>query len=1184
MNATFTKTFVFALLFLSAAAVGAQKQTPLDIALRYLEQEHGQWQLTAADIADVVVSDQYQTRHNGVTHLYFMQRHAGIELYNAINGIHITKDGKVAFATNRFASDLASRVNTTSPALTAYQAIEAAATHLELVMDGPLRLLEKTSARQMVYAGGNISRSDIKVKLMYQLVEESARLAWDLAINMPNRPDYWSLRIDALTGEIIGQLNWTVHCSFEAPHSHEDGQKCGTAEHPEHAFRPVGEALEMANRSILNDNAQYRVYPVPAESPIHGSRQMIVNPADPTASPYGWHDTNGQPGAEFQITRGNNVHAYLDLANSNTSAGNEPNGGSSLIFDFPLDPSQEPATYREAAVTQLFYMNNFLHDFTYAYGFDEPAGNFQQNNYGNGGLGNDYVNAEAQDGGGTNNANFSTPPDGGNGRMQMYLWSGGGSAFRVDSPQSVAGGYEIQAAAFGGQIGTTPVTGPIIVVNDGSNQGSNGCNDLVNGDQIQGAIALVDRGICEFGLKALKAQQAGAIAVIICNFEDALVGMGPGAVGNQVNIPVVSMQFTDCQTIRQFAGQDLIATMQQPEAGGPQLSDATLDNGIVAHEYGHGISNRLTGGPEAAGCLGNDEQMGEGWSDFFSLITSVRPGDTGTQGRGIGTYVLGQETTGPGSRRRRYSTDFTVNNQVLDDIKGTTAPHPLGEIWATTLWDLYWAFVDEYGWDEDPINGTGGNNMAIRLVMDGMKLQACSPGFNDGRDAILAADIINYEGVHECLIWSVFARRGIGYFADQGTSNSRNDNVQDFEPRPECVKELKIAKQVTPFIEPGQDITVTLTITNHKGETAGGVLAEDLVPAGTFYVAGSATGAGVEVVGDQLKFDLGNLADGEVRAITYRLSTDPNLSSIRQFFDDMEDGIGETNWFFLNLEPEGFEVWTVSNLEAYEGTYSWYVRNSDLENDQIFQLVQPIQVTGTQPAMRFYHRYDTELGFDGGFLEVSTDAGFSWEAVDDKIIRNGYIGRLNYSTFAIPFLEAFHGNSNGWIATYVDLSAYRGQEVTFRFRFGSDAGGAPSSTNPGWYVDNIELMDLLNYNAEACVTSGQGDLACATPSERGTLVESALLSSTSEEASFSTVNVFPNPARNQVNVSMMLDQAQTVLISLVSSDGRVLTTQKADAAPGFQLMTLNTAQLPAGFYFVKVYAGQQTAVKKVVIR
>jgi extracellular elastinolytic metalloproteinase len=78
----------------------------------------------------------------------------------------------------------------------------------------------------------------------------------------------------------------------------------------------------------------------------------------------------------------------------------------------------------DVAVQNLFYLNNVIHDRLYAAGFNEAAGNFQENNFGLGGnSGSDSVNAEAQDGGGTDNANFATPRDGRNPRMQMYLWS-----------------------------------------------------------------------------------------------------------------------------------------------------------------------------------------------------------------------------------------------------------------------------------------------------------------------------------------------------------------------------------------------------------------------------------------------------------------------------------------------------------------------------------------------------------------------------------------------------------------------------------------------------------------------------------------------------------------------------------------------------------------------------------------
>jgi extracellular elastinolytic metalloproteinase len=1182
MKKTSTRLSLLSMLLFAWSITGwAQAQTPLETAMRYLEDHSEEWQLTAADIADVVVSDMYTSRHNQATHIYFNQRYSGIELYNAINGVHLKNTGEVVFATNRFTPDLASKINTTEPAISAYAAILSAADHLNLPVLSDLRLLEQVGDRQFTYSGGTISNTDIKAQLVYQLMADGkAYLAWDFALDVPTSADYWSLRVNALTAEVLDQYNWTLYCSFDdSPHQHTHDQSCGITQHNNKQSMSYAQALE-AESQLNNDNAQYNVWAIPAESPAHGDRGIVVNPADPTASPYGWHDINGQEGPEFTITRGNNVHAYQDSDGDNTPNGDEPDGGEELIFDFPADLNMEPNTYREAATTQLFYMNNIMHDMAYRYGLDEAAGNFQQNNYGNGGSGGDYVQAEAQDGSGENNANFATPPDGGNGRMQMYLWTGGGSVFTVNSPQPVSGGYLVQEAAFGATITTTPVTGNVIIVDDGTGEATLGCNPPVNGDQLEGAVALIDRGSCEFGLKCLNAQEAGAIGVIVCNFEDDLISMGAGAVGGQVNIPAVMMGATDCQTIRQFAGVGLNVTFQVPEDNGPERVDGTLDNGIVAHEYGHGISNRLTGGPSAAGCLSNGEQAGEGWSDYFALVTSVRPGDTGEMGRGIGTFALRQDNNGPGIRRQRYSTDFNVNNQTYIDIAGQGV-HATGEIWVTATWDLYWAMVELYGWDPDPINGTGGNNMAIQLVMDGMALQACNPGYEDSRDGILAADQLNYDGVHECLIYEVFARRGMGYFFDQGTAGSNSDGQENFETRPQCIPELKIKKEVTDFINPGDEIEVTLTLTNHKGEPVTEVMVEEELLEGLSFVAGSETGATATVNGSLITFEVGEIAHDETKTVTYTLASDPNLFSIRQFFDGMEDG--DDNWFFQNLDPEGFDIWSLTQTDAYEGETSWYVPNTEAENDQVVFLDEAIEITGEKPALRFYHKYDIEVGADGGFIEVSTDGGFTWSRVAESMIRNGYNAIMTYGTLAIPNLGSFSGESDGWIPTYVDLSNYIGEAINIRWRFGSDLG----NTNPnvdGWYVDNVELMDLFNYNNETCVMSAEGDLACATASDAGTIVESMVLSNTGDEVAQNRISVFPNPANDLLNVAIDITQRGNALLTITSLDGKLLLDQNVTLDGFAQLIPVNVASLQAGMYFVKVQTGATTYVEKVVVR
>jgi extracellular elastinolytic metalloproteinase len=1169
------------MVFLSFCSLNiwAQSQTPLETAMRYLENQREAWQLTQADIADVVVSDMYTSKHNGATHIYFVQRHAGIELYNAINGVHIKSDGEVVFATNRFTPDLASLVNTTSPTISAGDAVIFAADHLNVPVLSNLRLIEQVGDRQFTYDGGTISNSDIEVKLKYQLTKDNkALLVWDLAIDMPTSVDYWSMRVNALTGEVVDQYNWTVKCNFDTPEHHHHNASCGITQHKAKTYRPYAEALQ-EERMAMVDNAQYLVWPVPAESPNHGDRELVVNPAHPEYSPYGWHDTNGQEGPEYTITRGNNVHAYLDVDADNTPNGDEPDGGEDLIFDYPADLNLEPEEYQDAATTQLFYMNNFLHDFAYRYGFTEVAGNFQQNNYGNGGNGGDYVLAEAQDGSGTNNANFGTPPDGSNGRMQMYLWTGGGSVFNVNSPQPVAGGYTVQEADFGAPITPTPVTGNVVIVNDGTGEATLGCNPPVNTEELNGAVALIDRGSCEFGLKALNAQEAGAIGVIVCNFEDELITMGAGEVGGFVTIPAIMMGFTDCQTIRQFAGTGLNVTFQVPEDNGPERIDGDLDNGIVAHEYGHGISNRLTGGPNAAGCLSNGEQAGEGWSDYFALVTSVRPGDVGETGRGIGTFALRQDTNGPGIRRQRYSTDMNVNNQTYLDIAGQGV-HATGEVWVTATWDLYWAMVELYGWDPDPINGTGGNNMAIQLVMDGMALQACNPGFEDSRDGILAADVLNYDGIHECLIWEVFARRGMGFDFSQGSATTNADGEDDFEPRPQCIQELKIRKEVTDFIEAGDEIEVKVTVTNHKGEEVTGVVVDDFLPVGLSFIAGSESGATATVNGDVVSLEIGEMANDETVEILYRLASDNSLFSIEQFFDGMEDG--EDNWFFDVFE--GVDAWELTELDAYEGTSSWYVPNTANENDQVVFIDQDLEITGTKPTLRFYHRYNIELGNDGGFIEVSTDGGFTWSRVSEKLIRNAYNTTMVYGTLAIPNLGSFSGDSEGWIPTYVDLSEYIDQEIRIRWRFGSNLDGVGTGANPGWFVDNVELMDLFNYNNETCVSSDQGDNACTTADESGTIVESGILNNTTEELDENRIAVFPNPANNMVNVAIQMTNRGDATLSLVSMDGRIMSEQNLELDGQPQLLPVDVSRLQAGMYYVKVQSGLATYVEKLVIR
>ncbi|MCX6928242.1 MAG: M36 family metallopeptidase, partial [Verrucomicrobia bacterium] len=161
-------------------------------------------------------------------------------------------------------------------------------------------------------------------------------------------------------------------------------------------------------------------YPTPVtnQPPLVERTLVTLSALDTNASPAGWINDGGNE------TLGNNVDAHTDLNADDMPDLPRPQGSTFRVFDFPMDlTTQDPTSYSQAAVVQLFYLCNWYHDKLYELGFTEAAGNFQSNNFGRGGLANDAVQADAQDGSGTDNANFSTPPDGSPGRMQMHIFT-----------------------------------------------------------------------------------------------------------------------------------------------------------------------------------------------------------------------------------------------------------------------------------------------------------------------------------------------------------------------------------------------------------------------------------------------------------------------------------------------------------------------------------------------------------------------------------------------------------------------------------------------------------------------------------------------------------------------------------------------------------------------------------------
>ena len=733
---------------------------PLDIAREFLSTELSKLGFHQSDLEDVVVTDMYQSNHNGVTHIYFQQRYQGLPIANALANVNVTLDGQVASANSAFVPlggqetengavdyrfsnpyqfELSARdvshihegglSKTQSmqswqidPRLSADQALVRLSDFFDWEGAESPSVVEQElgpanrGARQTLSPSG-VSDQPIQAELQYVAGEEGLELAWRLNVRRIFDGHWYDALVSSSSGNLLDLSDWASH-------------------------------------------ATYNVYELPSEGPDDSSRSLAIDPQDTTASPFGWHDTDGVAGAEFTITRGNNTYVSADRNGDLVpDPGSSPDGGAALVFDNPIDLTQAPVTYQAASATNLFYTTNVLHDVFYQYGFDELAGNFQANNYGKGGLEADeilaFVQARAE--GGPNgpevdNAGFFAPPDGEN-AVALYL------EFAQTSPRR----------------------------------------------------------------------------------------------------------------------------------------DSSLNSEIIIHEVTHGLTERLIAGPSNASALEGWQSggMGEGWSDWMSLMLTQKTSDSANAGIGYGTYLLGQGSNGSGFRTQQYSFNMSINDLTYADVIGNFSVHGIGEIWAVTLWDLNWALIEGnsldarfpnagLGFDSDLVDGTGGNNLTMQLVIDAMKLMGAEPSFLDARDALLTADTILTGGAYQQTIWEVFARRGMGFSADDGGNANALEVTEAFDV-PATSNAVIVFDDINPlegsFVEVtlrDSDLSTTqsLQVTSSGGD-AETISLESIGVLGVFTGALD-TGAGTPSSGDGVL----QVNAGDTVSITYV---------------DADDGAGMTN-------------------------------------------------------------------------------------------------------------------------------------------------------------------------------------------------------------------------------------------------------------------------------------------------
>jgi ELWxxDGT repeat protein len=587
------------------------------------------------------------TAHSGLKTVVWQQELDGIPLFKTIFKANLTKNGDLVTVGSHFLSDPASAAKMppeqrleaiANPPVNALKAISLVAASWSDEVPAS-QIVAKGAAeggeRKQSFTAPKLTDTTAQLTWM-PMSADRLRLAWDVTTFSLAQNEMFRTVVDAEKGELLYRTSLTADISDATYRVYANP----TSKQPFDS--PFSMTPGPRNKSSLQ--------------PLEASRQVLTFQAEnTTASPNGWiNDGNME-------TLGNNVDAHTDTDANNSPDLPRPNGGALRVFDFPVDSTQSPTTYKPALVTQLFYMNNWIHDRMYGLGFTESAGNFQTDNFGRGGFGNDAVQADAQDGSGTNNANFSTPADGSPGRMQMYIW-----------------------------------TGP-------------------NPDR-----------------------------------------------------------------------------------------DSDFDNDIIIHEYGHGVSNRLVGGGVGISAW-QPRGMGEGWSDFLAVTMLAQEGDDLHGNYAMGGYstlLLSNISTNYyfGIRRFPYGPDRTKSPLTYRDIDPTQAlPHtgvPLcpryssanaspdqyhaqGEVWCNMLWEVRHNLVSKHGY-------AVGNQRALQIVIDGMKLAPANPTFIQSRDGIIQAALVAFPAdMGE--VWSGFAKRGIGSGAS-GPANSTTTGVVESYSVPDALQ------------------------------------------------------------------------------------------------------------------------------------------------------------------------------------------------------------------------------------------------------------------------------------------------------------------------------------------------------------------------------------------------------------
>jgi len=891
-----------------------------------------------------------------------------------------------------------------------------------------------------------------------------------------------------------------------------------------------GRVLHRRNR-IVSDVYSYQVWADADGTPQDGPQEDytphprgVPDGIEPAFVPPGFVAVDGLVHSDGRVdpwlplgatkTAGNNVRAYADHYDPDGFTEGKDTQASVLPdthdFHYEYVTRMGPLaseSQKHAAVVQLFYTTNWLHDYFYSSGFDELAGNAQDDNYGRGGVGGDALRAEAQNLGPNalmrNNALTYVTPDGRPPVMEFYLWE-----VPEERSFTVSGNtYATGRAMFGAQ--DFEITSRLVLADDGTALKSDGCQPLQN--DVEGAIVLADRGNCKYELKAANAQAANAAGVIIIN---NLANEKPPAMNEaeepfDATIPTLSISYEDGRAIKgKLAIEPLDGTMTRISSA---ERDGTIDNAIVAHEWGHLLHLRLVE-CSSLQCIAQSE----GWADFIALHMMVREGDTLDGAYGLASYstqILG-ESAYYGIRRVPYSRDPAKNAlrfRHVSDGQPLPGQHPLresgvensevhnaGEIWASMLFDGYLALLEETRKANPRIASfsEARRRMADYMVA-GMMLAPVDPTFTEQRDALLMAALAQ-EPRDMLLLAKAFAGRGAGTCAVSPSRDSidftgveEGDELRPnmhFEVVP--ISDALRSCDADGVLDAEESGYVQVHITNSGPVALTGATLQVSVntaalsfPQGTTFDVGEVLPFSSITMRVPFELEPSLTAPQEVAfevALSHPSACQPrvnqrrfekfNYDSVPSMRDTVEGP--ESTWRATMLEGDVKEAWRIVGVPPDNREHVWYAPDGEDFADTVLETPLLEIAAGERFRVTFKHRYSFAYQveplsgetyyWNGGVIELSRDKGETWEDVR-AYTDPGYGGTISTETSNnLGGRLAYVAENPSWPSmetTTLDFgTSLRGESVKLRFRFGS----AWYFEAHGWEIDDVAVEGTVN--------------------------------------------------------------------------------------------------------------------------